>query len=417
MDANSAAGVHITLSFTDTYSLDSTNTGPMTLTIPGLGTFTYQVAAPASGTIRFIQNGTAGNQGSGVIRKNSSATAITISQLAGFWSLRASGSDAAANRYASAGTFQASNTGAWTNVEIDSNDDGSTSHSTSFTCAFTFIDPITGRGTATLTVTNGSTTHYSFYPVSTSEIIMLSTDPVSSTSPLQLFSLALRPQNNYTNSTLDSTTVAALQGVGGANGSPVPYELLDFVAFDGAGNLHVSTDENLGGSLSTHSYTATYGVASNGRTVLTGFGGSSVVFYLSSAIGYTLEYDAAVTIGTAVPQGPGPFNNATCSGSYQGGSLQAVLSGVTVEADSGSADGNGSLSLFFDTSGPGRPAATPPSAITYNVDSKCRFPFTANSNTIAIAYVVVPVGPGNTTAGKVVVLTTHSNPTINDWEQ
>jgi hypothetical protein len=99
MDSNSTAGVHIALSFTGTYSLDSTNTGPMTLTIPGLGTFTYQVAAPASGTIRFIQNGTAGNQGSGVILKNSSATAITISQLAGFWSFGASGSDAAASRY------------------------------------------------------------------------------------------------------------------------------------------------------------------------------------------------------------------------------------------------------------------------------------------------------------------------------
>lgn len=417
MDSNSAAGVHLTLSFTGTYSLDSTNTGPMTLTIPGLGTFTYQVAAPASGTIRFIQNGTAGNQGSGVIRNNSSATATTISQLAGFWSFGASGSDAAANRYASAGTFQASNTGAWTNVEIDSNDDGSTSHSTSFTGAFTFVDPITGRGTATLTVTNGSTTHYSFYPVSTSEIIMLSTDPVSSTSPLQLFSLASRPQNNYTNSALNGTTVAALQGVGSASGSPAPYGLLGFVTFDGAGNLNVSTDENLGGSLSTHSYTGSYSIASNGRTVLTGFGGSSVVFYLSSAIAYTLEYDAAVTAGTIVPQGPATFNNSTFSGSYLGGSLQAVLPGVTVEADSGTADGNGNLSLFFDTSGPGGPQQGLTSAITYNVDSKGRFPLTANSNTFGIAYVVVPVVPGNTTAGKVVVLTTNSNPTINDWEQ
>ena len=34
MDSNSAAGVHITLSLTGTYSLDSTNAGPMTLTNP-----------------------------------------------------------------------------------------------------------------------------------------------------------------------------------------------------------------------------------------------------------------------------------------------------------------------------------------------------------------------------------------------
>ena len=63
MDSNSSAGVQIQLPFTGTYSLDSTNTGPMTLVIPALGTFTYQIAVPATGTIRFIQNGNGGNQG------------------------------------------------------------------------------------------------------------------------------------------------------------------------------------------------------------------------------------------------------------------------------------------------------------------------------------------------------------------
>ena len=417
MDSNSATGVNTNLSFTGTYSLDSTNTGPMTLTISTLGTFTYQVAAPATGTIRFIQNGTAGNQGSGVIRKNSSTTAITLSQLAGFWAFGAAGSDAAANRYASAGTFQASNTGAWSNIEIDANDFGSTSHSTSFTGAFTAINASTGRGTATLTVTNGATTNYSFYPVSTSEIIMLSVDPVSSTSPLQLFSLATRAQNNYTNSALNTTTVAALQGVGSANGSPAPYGLLGFVTFDGAGNLTVSTDENLGGTLNAHSYTGTYSVASNGRTVLTGFGSSSIVFYLSNAIAFTLEEDAAVTSGTIVPQSRSTLNNSVFNGSYQGGSLQAVQPGVTVEADSGNADGNGNLSLFFDTSGPGGPQQGLTSAITYSIDSKGRSPLTANGSTVGIAYVVIAGGTGNAAVGKVVVLTTDANPTINDWEQ
>jgi hypothetical protein len=418
MDSNSAAGVHTSLTFTGTYSLDSTNTGPMTLIIPPLGTFTYQVAAPATGTIRFIQNGTAGNQGSGVIRKNSSTTAITISQLAGFWSFGAAGTDAAANRYASAGTFQSSTTGAWSNIEIDANDDGSTSHSTSLTGAFTTINSVTGRGTATLTVTGGSTTNYSFYPVSASEIIMVSVDPVSSTSPLQLFSLATRAQNNYTNSALNTTTVAALQGVGSANSSPAPYGLLGFVTFDGAGNLTVSTDENLGGTLSAHNYTGTYSVASNGRTVLTGFGSNPVIFYLSNAIAFTLEDDSAVTAGTIVPQSRSTFDDTTFSGSYQGGSLQAVLPSVTVEADSGNADGNGNLALLFDTSGPGGPQQGLTSAITYAVDSKGRAPLITNGNTVGIMYVVVATGTGaQGTVGKVVVLTTNANPTINDWEK
>jgi hypothetical protein len=79
--------------------------------------------------------------------------------------------------------------------------------------------------------------------------------------------------------------------------------------------------------------------------VLTGVGGSSVVFYLSAAVAFTLEDNSAVTAGTIVPQSNSTFNNSTFSGSYQGGSLQAVRPGVTVEADCGSADGNGNLSL------------------------------------------------------------------------
>ena len=90
---------------------------------------------------------------------------------------------------------------------------------------------------------------------------------------------------------------------------------------------------------------------------------------------------------------------------------------MTVEADSGSPDGNGNRSFFFDTSGPGGPKQGGlTSATTYDVNIKGRSPLTAHSNAIGIAYVVIPIEPGNTTAGRVVVLTTNSNPTINDWE-
>jgi hypothetical protein len=176
-------------------------------------------------------------------------------------------------------------------------------------------------------------------------------------------------------------------------------------------------DENLGGTLSANSYTGTYSVASNGRTVLTGFGSSSVVFYLSSAIAFTLESNAAVTSGTIVPQSNTTYNNSVFNGSYQGGTLQAVLSSVTVEVDSGTADGNGNLSLFYDTSGPGGAQQGLTSAITYSIDSKGRSPLTANGNTVGIAYVVVAAPSGSAGSAKVLVLSTDANPKINDWEK
>ena len=415
MDSNSITGVHTSLTFTGTYSIGSTDTGPMTLNISTLGSFSYQIAVPANGTIRFIQNGTAGGQGTGYIRKVASTTKITIAQLAAYWSFGAVGADPAQNRYAAAGTFDATTPSAWTSLEEDANDNGSVTHSTGGTGSFAAIDSVTQRGTATMTV-NSVTTNYSFYPVSTGELIMLSTDPVSSTSPEALFSLATRPLNNYTNASISVTTVAQLQGLGTSNGNTVPYAMLAFATFDGKGGLTVSTDENLGGTMSANKYTATYSVASNGRTTLTGFSSNSIVFYLAGSVAFTLDNDAGVTAGTVVPQFSSPYSNSSINGSYQGATLQAVLPTVTVEDDSGAFDGAGNLALTYDTSGPGGPQQGLSATVTYSVDSTGRAPLVVNGNTIGIAY-VVNSATGILGNGKVLVLSTDANPKINDLEK
>ena len=416
MDSNSAAGPLTKLPFTGIYSLDTTNTGPMTLNIPGLGTFTYQLAVPAVGTIRFIQNGTAGNQGSGVIRKVASTVPVTVASLAAYWAFGAIGGDVSNNRYAATGTFQASSTGAWTNGVQDINNNGIIAASQSFTGSFVAIDPVTGRGIATLNA-NSAVTNYSFFPVSSSELIMLGIDPVSGNAPLVLFTLDTRPLNNYTNATLNATTVAALEGVATSSGSSVPYGLLALVKFDGAGNFSVSIDENLGGTLSPpNHHTGTYSVETNGRTTLAGFGSSTIIFYLSASIAFTVGADAAVTAGTIVPQVGTSLSNSSISGPYQGGTVQAVLPTVTVEANSATADGAGNLALFYDTSGPGGPQQGLTSTATYSVDSTGRAPLTANGSTTGIAYVVSDASSAGG-GGKILVLSTDANPKINSLEK
>ncbi|MGA9565601.1 MAG: putative Ig domain-containing protein [Candidatus Korobacteraceae bacterium] len=415
MDSNSAAGVQTKLAFTGTYSLDTTNTGPMTLVIPVLGTFTYQLAVPAIGTIRFIQNGAAGNQGTGVIAKVASTTKVTVAQLVGFWAFGANGADAALQRYATAGTFQSSNTGAWTNGLQDTNDNGVVAASQAFTGSFVAIDPITGRGTATLTA-NSVTTNYSFYAASAGQLVMVGVDPLSSTAPLALFDLDTTT-NTWSNSMLSITTVLQLQGVGTSNSNTVPSGLLAFVTFDGNGNIKVTTDQNLGGTLSTNTYTGTYSVASNGRTTLTGFGTNSVVFYLSNAIGFTLEGDSGVTTGTLVPQFATSPTNASFSGLYMGATLQTVLPSVTVEADSATSDGNGNLALFYDISGPGGPQQGLMQALTYSVDSTGRAPLVLNGTTVGIAYIVDAAGNTAGANPRVLVMSADANAKINALEQ
>ncbi len=416
MDSNSASGVHTSLPFSGTYSIGSTNTGPMTLVIPALGTFTYQVATPAAGTIRFIQNGNAGNQGTGYIRKVTSTTAITLAQLAKSWSFGGSGADVAASRYATAGTFTADSKGAWTALEEDANDNGTVVHSTSGTGNFLTIDPVTQRGTANMTV-NSVTTNYSFYPVSTSEMVMLCTDPLSTTAPLVLFTLYSNPAN-WSNSTIHTTTVTQLQGLGTSNGNTVPYGLLAFATFDGAGGVNISTDENLGGTLSTNTYAAaTYSTATNGRTTISGFGANSIVAYFTSNVAFIVVGDAGVTSGTLVPQFGSPYTTSSINGSYQGGTLQTVLPSVTVQDDSALADGAGVLGLTFDISGPGGPLTGLTQAMTYSVDSAGRTPLVAKGNTEGIAYVVTGTSSGTSTSGKVWVLSTDANANVYSLEK
>ena len=409
MDSNSASGVQAKLPFTGTYSIDTSNTGPMTLVIPALGTFSYQLAVPASGTIRFIQNGGVGGQGSGVISQVAGTTKITISSLAAFWAFGASGADVSTNRYAAAGTFQSDTTGTWTSGFQDTNDNGTSATNVPFTGSFVAIDPVTGRGTATLTVTGGATTNYSFYPVSTNQIVMMGIDPVSTAAPLALFSLFTRPLNTYTNANLNTTTVAWAQGIDNSSGTAVPDALLAFVTFDGKGGITASSDQNDGGTLSTHTYTGTYNVESDGRTTITGIGTGSVVFYLSANIGFVVEGDTLVTAGTIVPQSGTPYTNASISGSYQGATIQAVLPTVTVEADSATPDGSGNYPLFFDTSGPGGPQQGLTLTATYSVDATGRAPLTVSGQTVGIAYVV--------NSSKIVVLTTDANPKVNSLEK
>jgi hypothetical protein len=415
MDSNSAAGVNTKLSFTGTYSIGAADTGPMSWNIATLGTVSYQVAVPAVGVPRFIQNGTTGNQGTGYLRLVTSVSKITVAQLATAWTFGGTGADAAASRYAAEGTFTAGTSGAWTGLEEDANDNGSVVHSTGGTGNFVAIDPVTQRGTANLTA-NLVTTNYSFYPVSAGELVMVGIDPVSSAAPLVLYSLYFNPANWVANN-FSFTGVTELQGVGLSNGNTVPYGLLALSTFNTSGGVSITTDENLGGTLTSNKYSAaTYSTASNGRTTVAGFGNNPVVLYFSTNVAFVLEGDSGVSAGSMYLQSGSPYTNSSISGSYQGATLQAVLPSVRVEDDSAAADGNGNLALMYDISGPGGPVQGLTAALTYSVDNTGRAPLVNSGNTTGIAYVVTG-GVATGGSGKILVLTTDANPKINDLEQ
>ena len=410
MDSNGPAGVQPKLTFSGTYTLNGTNSGIMTLTVPGLGTFSYQIAVPPKGTIRVTQSGGAGNQGTGVIRPVNTTAAISVNALVGYWSFGGTGVDSASNRYAGVGTFQASSSGAWSGGVEDTNDNGTVAANQSFTGGFLGFDSTTGRGTAKLTA-NSVTTNYSIYPISATELIMVGIDPLSANAPLGVFDLTARPINMFPNGALTGTKVVALQGGGSTPSNPAPYGLLSFMTFSVGGNVTISTDENLGGTLSTNSYSATYSTAPNGRTTVTGFGTHPFVFYIADTVAYALEGDPSVSYGTIEPQFGAPFAKSSISGPYLGGTVQAVGPQVSVQTDSASSDGLGNLSLVFTTSGPGGPQPYATERFTYSVDSTGHATLMLNGSTAGIGYVVS--GYGNLVANpKIYLLSTDASADI-----
>ncbi len=409
-DFNSASGPQTNVAFAGTYSLDDNGHGTMTLNFGPLGTFSYQLVNSTFGYTQFIQNGNSNDtatRGVGII-KQQTTKAFTLTSLAGNWSFGGVGADSSGGRYGAVGSLTLSNTGTVSNGIQDTNDAGTLASSQSISGSLSAPDANTGRATGQLGTANQN---FAFYVVSGSEMIAISIDPVGSQVPLVLDS-ALRQGTGpvgFSNAYLNGAVVLEVSGVGSVNSSPVPDVTLGIATFDGQGAYTAKDDENLGGTLSQSSPSGTFNVSANGRTTITGIGTTPPVIYLSSFnAGFVLGNDASVGFGNLEAQFGGPFSNTSFSGSYAGGSLLPVLSSVTVDVDLASADGassNATLTLNYDSTGPGGSVQGQTLTATYNVDSTGRFPLTVNGSTAAIGYVVNP--------NRVVVLGGDANPKIN----
>ena len=113
---------------------------------PGLRNLHLPVgSAQPAGTIRFIQNGSAGNQGTGVIRKVATGT-IASPSLRSPQPGRSVRPGPMSPPIATQPLvpFVASTTGAWTSGVEDTNDNGIVANSVAFTGSFVAIDPVTG---------------------------------------------------------------------------------------------------------------------------------------------------------------------------------------------------------------------------------------------------------------------------------
>ena len=421
LDGNRAGSPPVTdLAFTGTYSITADGLGTMTFNPVQGSTFVFAVAVSSNGSGKLIQSDPSNPQdyGSGAIKTQ------TIGLLpAGNASFGSTGVDLAGNRFASAGNFQTNASGTLTRGTIDVNDGGLVTAAAFLTGSYSAPDPSTGRGTASLRVNNGQAQNFSYYLVSPNEMIQVSIDQVSDTSPLTLTSVLkeFTPIVNFTNLALKGASVLQTNGVNPNGGSPEAIGVAGLFNGDGTtdgngfGIAALMFDQNTGGAIAQQQIAGgQYKVdPQNGRVTLNGFGGSPPVLYLvGQNQAFLVGTDGNATSGVLAPQATGttgiPFTNVSVLGAYVGGSVTPALPAVTNQVDWLFSDGNTNINVSQDSSGPGGPQSNQ-FAVTYQVDATGR--------------ALVNLNPGGTLQGimyvlssaKVVILSTDANPVLSTF--
>ena len=422
------------------YLIGPNGLGTMTLVTNLPATYSFHIAITSNGSGSLIQDNVDPNtRGSGVIKvqipsNNCSPPGFCVAALKGNFAVGLFGTDATDKRYAAAGAYlQQNDQGDLGSGVQDTNDNGAVASATFTGTLFSTVDASTGRGTAAnLTFIapgspcNGKGAHpfciYAYYFVSQNELILISTENVSTTSAnLTLWSSLrqLRSATGFDNTVLLGTSVDELNALD-TNGAAA-----DVTAglFTGQGvsahtcqskNSDPATfnfDQNQGGnSTLMQSSAGTYCVDSaTGRVSLTNLGGNSQfamfppVFYVVQANrGFVVGTDPAVTSGYFEPQTGSPFSASSIFGLYSGGTVTPVLSAVTDAVTSLFADGSKNMNGVQDTSGPSGPGQSD-FTYTYSVDGTGRAVVQQNGTTVAIMYVVGSAG-SQTSPPKVVML-------------
>ncbi len=383
IDTNSATnGVGSDIALTGAYSIDSNGLGVMSITA-GSDTADFSVSVSTNGAVHFIQLLRAdhtGGTGTGVLQQQTKAD-FSLASLAGPFALGLTGSDSTGNRFGYVGTFQLDNAGNISGGSADFNDNGAVG-SDMFTGTLSAVDPNTGRGT--MTVQSSSTRKFAFYVLDRDDILLVSADTLSLTTPADVGSALARSTTSFNNSSLNGNSVLEAEGIVQVNQVTESSGVAGLLTANGSGTASVALDMSSGGNLSQQTFSGTYNVATNGRATLTGFGPTPPILYLVDVNrGFLLGTDNSVTLGSFRPQLGSSFSNASFNGIYLGSSGQQIVPGSNYTILS-SANGSGNVAFRINTDG----NQTQIVSGTYAVETTGRVVISTNGSQLGVAYVV-----------------------------
>jgi Putative Ig domain len=370
--------------------------GQLSLTLPA-GTVSFVFAAPASAStaandsdiriIEFDDVGGTGSRGSGVM-KLAQAPQPT-SAIKGNYAFHFSGSDAQNLQASLVGAFQTDGNGNITGGKADFSDDGKVTNYPTLTG--TYAVDAQNRGSLKLVLDATTTFSYSFYQVSPTELLGISTDQASVNIPVESGSI-LQQTGPFSNASLNGVAVLELQGLARTQGGSTTDATLGVVTADGKGNVSVSYDEAALKFVPQTAYTGTYAVdPTSGRVVVTTPSGTPPILYLiNNNTAFVLGTDPSSSTGVLEPQSGAPFANASFTGNYLGGTVALSNAFYTNLAGLVAADGKGNAVITANTSGRSGVSQYDTLTATYAGDSHGRIPVTAPDGTSRIFYVVSP---------------------------
>jgi hypothetical protein len=364
------------------------------LQLAGGASVTFALAAPASivtsgndtavRMIEFDDTTGSGTRGSGVLKVANPA--LTTSAIVNNYAFSLSGVDSSQNPVAVVGSFNADSKGNITGYGADENDNGAMTTVGTFTGTYALNSV---RGTMQFTW-NGNTYHYSFYPVTNTELFLISLDTVAANIPL-LSGVVEQQTGTFSAASLKGPGVLELNGLASLSGALAPDVTLGVATGNGAGNITVAYDEYKGQLLSPQSFTGTYAVtAASGRVALSASGTPTVLYLLDTNEAFLLGGDASASSGLLEPQSGTTFSSSSFKGNYLGGSLPLDSPAAMNEVDLAVPDGNGNIALTYNNSGPKGLATNQSTSGTYSVGSNGRTVVKAADGTTRIFYVVSP---------------------------
>jgi hypothetical protein len=390
IDMNLNSGVQSNLAVTSgSYGIGSDQRGCMTITTAA-GTQNYRfalgnIAGGVASTGHVIGFDQGGPFTAGILRKQTTS-AFSTSQVTGSYVFGVSSILNVAQgggKFAAVGLLNFSS-GTVTGGEVDLNTNGTLDANPANTTwpasPLTYsggtysISSTNGRGalSITLNVPGASPINTIIYVVSSTEVLILSSDFQTNATGNNIFAgVALQQSGTpFAANPLFGSYIGYDSGLGNTGTGRAEITLLG-PATSGNNTVNVNLLRNDGGTFSPGSFSGTYSVSSTGRMILSGGGHAPVLYLANDNQAFFLRSNPSVDSGFFESQSGSPFSNSSASGTYAYGPIDPENlngnygSGVAIFDPA-----TGSISETDDgNQSGGTPGLGHTGSLTYSIDS------------------------------------------------